>query len=195
MILKNGTSSFAISDDFSENAHANLRPHTGMYMWCFSSSLVLVVSVNWRVKAQRSPVVQSAFGFGAVLLTMLIGRSTQVRPTAIFLLVFELILIIALSKMFICKCQLFTISYNGPCVTTLFLFCFMFPFLLRINICVSVAALFRKAILDSTGFDHHKIFQRLLPVTRRQGHEVLVSSRIQTSPHPIGLKSMWRWGL
>ncbi|XDV31662.1 hypothetical protein PO909_002626 [Leuciscus waleckii] len=48
------------------------------------------------------------------------------------------------------------------------------------------------AILDSTGFDHHKIFQRLLPVTRRQGHEVLVSSRIQTSPHPIGLKSMWR---
>lgn len=94
-----------------------------------------------------------------------------------------------------CKCQLFTISYNGTLCNHSVLVLFYVSVLLRINICVSVAALFRKAILDSTGFDHHKIFQRLLPVTRRQRHEVLVSSRIQTSPHPIGLKSTWRWGL
>lgn len=40
-----------------------------------------------------------------------------------------------------------------------------------------------------TGFDHQKSFKRLLPVTRRQGHEVPVSSRISNASSSDWLKS------
>lgn len=73
-------------------------------------SLVLTVCVNCRVKAQRSPAVQSVFGFGAAHLSRFTQRNLPVCW-------FDSN--IALSK---CSCANFTVSYNGSCVTILFLF-------------------------------------------------------------------------
>lgn len=91
--------------DFSRFTYANLRTHTGFYMWCFSSpSSSRCVWIG--VKAQRSPAVQSLFGFGAARLS---------RSSRLCWIDFH----IALLK---CSCANFTVSYNGSCVTILFLF-------------------------------------------------------------------------